>query len=183
MIKHLPGGENFEKRVPDGDNRERLVCGECGWVNYVNPKIVVGAVCRLDDRVLLCRRAIEPRKGYWTIPAGFMEERETSADGAAREAMEEANAQLIMGPLLAVYNIPRISQVQLIYKAEMASPEVSPGEESLEVRFFTFDEIPWDELAFPSVHWALTQVRDVWDSDAFSTFSNPPGETGGMTPA
>lgn len=182
MIKHLPGGHNFSERVPEGDNRERQVCGECGWVNYVNPRIVVGAVCRLGDKVLLCRRAIEPRKGYWTIPAGFMEERETTADGAAREAMEEANAQLHMGALLAVYNIPRISQVQMIYKAEMASPDVSPGPESLEVGYFSYDDIPWDELAFPSVTWALNQAREVWDRDVFPTFTNPAGETGAMTP-
>lgn len=181
-MKHLPGGENFVEKVPPGDDRERMVCGECGWVNYVNPKIVVGAVCRLDDKILLCRRAIEPRKGYWTIPAGFMEERETSAEGAAREAREEANARLLMGPLLAVYNIPRISQVQLIYKAEMETPDVAAGPESLEVAFFAFDEIPWDELAFPSVHWALNQMREVWDREDFPTFTNPPGETGRMTP-
>lgn len=182
MTSHLPGSENFSVQVPPGDNRERLVCGDCGWVNYVNPKIVVGAVCRLDQKILLCKRAIEPRKGYWTIPAGFMEEREGTAQGAAREAMEEANAHLKMGPLLAVYNIPRISQVQLIYKAEMTSPEVSAGDESLEVGFFDWDEIPWDELAFPSVTWALHQAREVWDTDSFATFTNPPGETGGMTP-
>lgn len=181
-MKHLPGGENFVEKVPPGDDRERMVCGECGWVNYVNPKIVVGAVCRLDDKILLCRRAIEPRKGYWTIPAGFMEERETSAEGAAREAREEANARLLMGPLLAVYNIPRISQVQLIYKAEMETPDVAAGPESLEVAFFAFDDIPWDELAFPSVHWALNQMREVWDREDFPTFTNPPGETGRMTP-
>jgi ADP-ribose pyrophosphatase YjhB (NUDIX family) len=183
MSKHLPGAENFEQRIPPGDNRERMVCGECGWVNYVNPKIVVGAVCRLDQKILLCRRAIEPRKGYWTIPAGFMEERESTSDGAAREALEEANAHLKMGPLLAVYNIPRISQVQMIYKAEMASPDVHAGEESLEVAYFDWDDIPWDELAFPSVTWALNQAREVWDIDVFPTFTNPPGETGAMTPA
>lgn len=182
MSKYLPGAENFEQRVPPGDNRERMVCGECGWVNYVNPKIVVGAVCRLEEKILLCRRAIEPRKGYWTIPAGFMEERESTADGAAREAFEEANAELVMGPMLAVYNIPRISQVQIIYKAVMASPEISPGPESLEVGYFDWDEIPWDELAFPSVTWALQQAREVWDLDTFPTFVNPPGETGAMTP-
>jgi len=182
MSKHLPGASNFDVRVPEGDNRERMVCGECGWVNYVNPKIVVGAVCRLEEKILLCRRAIEPRRGFWTIPAGFMEERESTMEGAAREAMEEANAQLLMGPILAVYNIPRISQVQIIYKAEMASPDVSPGPESLEVGYFSWDEIPWDELAFPSVTWALQQVREVWDEESFPTFTNPPGETGRMTP-
>ncbi|ANK83301.1 NUDIX hydrolase [Minwuia thermotolerans] len=181
-MRHLPGGENFSQQVPAGDDRERMVCDECGWVHYVNPKIVVGAVCRHGDKVLLCRRAIEPRRGFWTIPAGFMEERETSAEGAAREAWEEAGVELRMGPLLAVYNIPRISQVQLIYKAELAAPGFEAGPESLEVALFDFDEIPWDELAFPSVRWALDQVREVWDRDDFATFGNPPGETGRMTP-
>lgn len=181
-MRHLPGAENFSQRVPPGDDRERMVCDECGWVNYINPKIVVGAVCRHGEKVLLCRRAIEPRKGFWTIPAGFMEERETSEQGAAREAWEEATAELRMGPLLAVYNIPRISQVQLIYKAELISPNVAAGPESLEVGFFGFDEIPWDDLAFPSVHWALNQVREVWDQEVFPAFTNPAGETGRMTP-
>lgn len=179
---HLPGADQFSAQVPDGDNRERMVCGDCGWVHYVNPKIVVGAVCRLDERILLCRRAIEPRHGFWTIPAGFMEERESSEQGAAREAMEEAHADIRIGNLLAVYNIPRISQVQLIYCAEMNVPEVKPGPESLEVRYFTWDEIPWDELAFPSVTWALQQYRQVWDAQNFAAFTNPPGETGGSTP-
>lgn len=180
---HLPGADQFSTRVPEGDNRERMVCGDCGWVHYVNPKIVVGAVCRLDDRILLCRRAIEPRHGFWTIPAGFMEERESSEQGAAREAMEEAHADIRIGSLLAVYNIPRISQVQLIYCAEMNVPEVKPGPESLEVRYFAWDEIPWDELAFPSITWALQQYRQVWNSPSFAAFTNPPGETGASTPA
>lgn len=178
---HLPGAEKFSRTIPEGDDRERLVCQDCGWVHYVNPKVVVGAVCRLDDRILLCRRAIEPRRGFWTIPAGFLEERETSAEGAAREAREEANADIEIGSLLAVYDIPRISQVQLIFCAEMRSPEIRAGQESLEVRYFVWDEIPWEELAFPSVRWALMQFREVWDRPNFPTFGNPPGETGAMT--
>ena len=178
ISSHLPGAANFSRTVPEGDNRERMVCGDCGWVHYVNPKIVVGAVVRHQDRFLLCRRAIEPRHGFWTFPAGFMEERETSEQGAAREAMEEANADIRVGKLLAVYNIPRISQVQLIYCAEMASPEVSPGPESLEVRFFTWDEIPWDDLAFPSVTWALNQYRQIAGRTDYPVFTNPPDAAG-----
>lgn len=168
----------FSKRVPEGDTQERHVCDDCGWIHYVNPKVVVGAVIAQDDGILLCRRAIEPRKGFWTIPAGYMEERETSEAGARREAMEEACADIRINALLAVYNIPRISQVQLIYRATLAGPAYSAGPESLEVRLFRWDEIPWDELAFPSVHWALRHHRSVIGRDSFPTFTNPPGELG-----
>jgi ADP-ribose pyrophosphatase YjhB (NUDIX family) len=173
-----PKNFRFSKHVPEGDNRERQVCGDCGWIHYVNPKIVVGAVITQDDRVLLCRRAIEPRRGFWTIPAGYMEERETSEAGAMREAQEEACAEIKIDALLAVYNIPRISQVQLIYRATLANPDYSAGPESLEVKLFGWDEIPWDDLAFPSVHWALNHHRGVIDRDSFPAFSNPPGEFG-----
>ena len=134
------------KLVPEGDERERLVCTDCGFINYINPKIVVGAVVTWEDKFLLCKRAIEPRIGYWTLPAGFMEEGESTQDGAAREAWEEANARIEIGPLLGVYNIPRISQVQMIYRARLLSPDVSPGIESEDVGLFTWDEIPWDEF-------------------------------------
>ncbi len=130
----------------------------------------------------MCRRAIEPRHGFWTLPAGFMEEKETSEEGAAREAMEEANAHIRVRDLLAVYNIPRISQVQLMYRAELLSEAVSAGPESLEVALFTWDEIPWDELAFPSVYWALHQFRSVVDEERIVPFGNPPGETGDQRP-
>jgi ADP-ribose pyrophosphatase YjhB (NUDIX family) len=173
-----PKNFRFSRQVPEGDNRERQVCGDCGWIHYVNPKIVVGAVITHGDQILLCRRAIEPRHGFWTIPAGYMEERETSEAGAMREAQEEACAEIRINALLAVYNIPRISQVQLIYRATLASPDYSAGPESLEVKLFGLDEIPWDDLAFPSVHWALNQYRSVIGRDSFPAFSNPPGELG-----
>jgi ADP-ribose pyrophosphatase YjhB (NUDIX family) len=173
-----PGNYRFSRQVPEGDTRERHVCGDCGWIHYVNPKIVVGAVVTQGEQILLCRRAIEPRQGFWTIPAGYMEERETSEAGAMREAKEEACADIRIDALLAVYNIPRISQVQLIYRATLASPDYSAGPESLEVRLFTWDDIPWGELAFPSVHWALQQHRSVIGRDGFPAFSNPPGELG-----
>ncbi|MEQ9519180.1 MAG: NUDIX hydrolase [Parvibaculum sp.] len=172
----------FTHRVPDGDSLPRAVCDTCGFVNYVNPKIVVGSVVTYEDRFLLCRRAIEPRRGFWTLPAGFMEEKETSEAGAAREAMEEANAEIEIRDLLAVYNIPRISQVQLMYRARLLNPNVSAGVESLEVAFFTWDEIPWNELAFPSVYWALNQFRSVMNEERIVPFGNPVSDMGNDLP-
>jgi ADP-ribose pyrophosphatase YjhB (NUDIX family) len=166
------------RAVPDGDDRERLVCPDCGFVQYDNPKIVVGAVVTSGDRVLLCRRAIPPRKGFWTLPAGYLELNESALDGARREAWEEARATIAIDALLAVYNIPRISQVQLIWRARLASETFEPGPESLEVKLFGWDELPWDALAFPSVRWALGHARDVGDAAIFATRGNPPGETG-----
>ena len=155
--------------VPDGDNRERLVCPDCGFVNYENPKIVVGAVCTWDGRLLLCRRAIEPRRGFWTIPAGYLE---------AREAAEEACARIVIDGLLGVYTIPRISQVQLIYRAELADGDFEAGEETLELDLFDWDDVPWDELAFPSVRWALNHWREIAGEKSWAPFSNPDGEDG-----
>jgi ADP-ribose pyrophosphatase YjhB (NUDIX family) len=146
-------------KIPEGDNRERKVCAECGFIAYENPKVVVGAVCRWEERILLCRRAIEPRAGFWTLPAGYLELNEATPEGAAREAWEEARAQIAIEGLLAVYDIPRLSQVQLIYRAALVSPDIAPGPESLDVRLFAWDEIPWQEIAFPSVVWALEQYR------------------------
>lgn len=147
--------------IPEGDNRERMICAECGYVLYDNPKIVVGSVPRWGDRLLLCRRAIHPRKGYWTLPAGYLELNESTSAGAEREAWEEAFARIRIEGLLAIYDIPRISQVQLIYRALLLDPDVAPGPESLEVGLFGWNEIPWEELAFPSVRWALAQEREV----------------------
>lgn len=167
-------------KTPPGDDRERLVCEDCGFVHYDNPKIVVGSVATWDGRILLCRRAIAPRIGYWTLPAGYMELNETTADGAAREAWEEARARLTIGDLFAVYNIPRISQVQMFYRARLLTPEIEPGPESTEVGLFAWDEIPWEELAFPSVHWALGHWRSIDGAGPVPVFGNPPGETGNM---
>ncbi|MPY71808.1 MAG: NUDIX domain-containing protein [Alphaproteobacteria bacterium] len=166
------------RQVPDGDNMVRLVCPDCGFVQYDNPKIVVGAVATWEGRILLCRRAIDPRSGYWTLPAGYLELNETAPEGAAREAWEEARARLDISALLAVYNIPRISQVQLIYRAVLVSADVSAGPESAAVGLFDWDGIPWDELAFPSVRWALHHWREVQDEPVFAPRGNPPGEVG-----
>lgn len=176
-----PLSPSLIKTVPDGDTHERNVCEHCGFVNYQNPKIVVGSVVRHEGKFLLCRRAIEPRKGYWTIPAGYMELLETPEDGARREAYEEANARLELGELLAVYTVPRLSQVQLIYRATLTDGKFSAGEESLDVGLFEFDDIPWDEIAFPTVHWALNHERSVELGEAAAPFKNPDGETGNLS--
>lgn len=144
-----------EYRIPENDDRERLVCPECDFICYENPKIVVGAVCSWEDKILLCKRAIEPRIGFWTLPAGYMELNETPDQGAARESWEEARAKIEIDALLGVFNVPQISQVQLIYRARLLSPDVSAGPESQEVGLYLWDDIPWDEIAFPTVHWAL----------------------------
>ena len=175
-----PQKGNFKRAIPEGDDRERLVCVDCGFINYENPKIVVGSVVHEDGKILLCRRAINPRKGYWTLPAGFMEQNETAMEGAMREAFEEATAKIEIEALLAVYSIPRLSQVQLIYRAHLSSPGIAPGPESEEVGFFAFDEIPWTELAFPSVHWALGHHRAVAGETHFPPFVNPHGEVGDL---
>jgi ADP-ribose pyrophosphatase YjhB (NUDIX family) len=164
--------------IPEGDSLPRLVCTDCGFIHYENPKVVVGSVVVHGDRFLLCRRAIQPRLGFWTLPAGFLELGETALDGAKREALEEACATIEIDAMLALYSIPRISQVQVMYRARLATPEFAAGPESKEVRLFTWDEIPWSELAFPSVHWALHHYREVASLTDFAPRTNPPGELG-----
>ena len=173
---------DFSRHVPDGDTHERDVCTRCGFVHYVNPKIVTGSIVRHEGRILLCRRAIEPRIGFWTLPAGFMEVGETAEQAAMREAREEANAAIVIDRLLAVYTIPRIAQVQIMYLAHLVDANISAGPESLEVMMASWDEIPWDDLAFPSVRWALDQFRGIECSADFAPFTNPPGEFGDPKP-
>jgi len=175
--------KSFEKTIPEGDNRERLVCRDCGFINYQNPKVVVGSVVTFEDRLLMCRRSIEPRRGFWTLPAGFLEEHETVEDGAAREAREEACADIVIEKLLAVYSITHISQIQIMFKARLDEPKFDVGEESLEVELVDWADIPWDELAFPSVDWALNQYLSVRDKPDFTPFSNPVLEPGKWTMA
>lgn len=167
-------GQNFIMKVPEGDDRQRRVCGDCGFVDYVNPKIVAGSVVTKGDKILLCKRAIEPRKGFWTLPAGFMEEGESVEEAAQREAREEAMATIEIEHLLAVYSVPRISQVQVMYKATLVS-DIGVGPESEEVGLFDWSEIPWRNLAFPTVVWALTHYSQVRHQSVFAPFSNPPG--------
>jgi len=147
------------RQVPEGDDRERLVCLDCGFIDYRNPKIITGAVCTWQDTVLLCKRAIEPRLGWWTIPAGFMEERETMAEGAAREVWEEARAEIEIISVIGFYQVPRISQIYIIHAAAMTSAAHAPGPESEETALVKWSDIPWDDLAFPSVRWGLEQSR------------------------
>jgi ADP-ribose pyrophosphatase YjhB (NUDIX family) len=168
------------REVPAGDNRARLVCRDCGFVSYSNPKLVTGsvAVWPATGAILLCRRAIEPQTGCWTLPAGYLELGETTEQGAIREAAEEARAAIEIDRLLAIYNVPRISQVQTIYRARLISPGVAVGEETLEVGLFDRDDIPWAEIAFPTVRWALRHYLATRDSERFAPFGNPAGETG-----
>jgi ADP-ribose pyrophosphatase YjhB (NUDIX family) len=168
-----PPGPHFHRCVPEGDTAERYVCGRCGHIHYSNPKIVVGSVVVHDGLILLCRRAIEPRKGLWTLPAGYLEEHESPEGGARREAREEACAEILIDALLAVYTVAHISQVQLMYRASLAGPEFAAGSESLEVKLFAWNEIPWDELAFPSVKWALRNYRETKHLSVFAPFGNP----------
>ncbi len=165
-------------QVPEGDNRERLTCPDCGFINYENPKIVVGAVCTWEGKLLLCRRAIEPRRGFWTIPAGYMELNETAEAGAAREAKEEACADIDIDGLIGVYTIPRISQVQLIYRAVLRGGYFAAGDETEELDLFDWDKIPWEDLAFPSVNWSLRHWHEIAEAKVWAPFSNPPGQDG-----
>jgi ADP-ribose pyrophosphatase YjhB (NUDIX family) len=156
----------FTISTPVGDDRPRRICDACGFIDYVNPRIVAGAVSVRRDTILLCRRAIEPRRGFWTLPAGYMEEGESVEQAVRREAWEEARADLRLEAMLGLYSIPRISQVQIMYRAELLN-DPAPGPESLEVGLFAWGDIPWTELAFPSVHWALEDYARTRDLEAF----------------
>ncbi len=155
-IRHCKAcGASATYRVPDADNRERAVCDGCGAIHYENPLNVVGTLPVSGDRVLLCRRAIEPRHGLWTLPAGFMELGESTADGALRETVEEAGAKVELEGLYALFNVVRVGQVHFFYRARMTSDALDPGPESLEARLFREDEIPWDEIAFRTTRRTL----------------------------
>jgi ADP-ribose pyrophosphatase YjhB (NUDIX family) len=142
-------------KVPAGDSLPRHVCDTCGTIHYSNPRMVVGCIAEWEDRILLCRRAIEPRYGLWTVPAGFMENGETTGQGAARETLEEANARVEIGPLYALYNIPHINQVYILFRARLLDLDFSAGAETLEARLFREQDIPWDALAFATVRNTL----------------------------
>lgn len=178
----MSASQNFIRRIPEGEDRERLTCADCGFIAYENPKIVTGSVVSVDGRVLLCRRAINPRAGFWTIPAGYMELGETVEEAAKREAREEANAELSLDGVLAIYSIARIGQVQILFRAKLAQPGFSPGAESLEVKLFEWDHIPWNELAFPSVHWVLKAWRDAGEGPLGAPRMNPPEDLRGIRP-
>ena len=144
-------GASVTLKVPVDDNRQRHVCDACETIHYINPKVIVGCLPTVGDKILLCKRAIEPRYGKWTLPAGFMENGETSADGAARETLEEAAAKAVGLVLYRIFDVPHISQVYLFYRCGIENDEFGVGPESLESALFSEEEIPWDELAFPTV--------------------------------
>ncbi|MEE9343580.1 MAG: NUDIX hydrolase [Gammaproteobacteria bacterium] len=150
-------GSSVSLKMPDGDNRERFVCIDCETIHYQNPKIVAGCIPEWDGKVLLCRRAIEPRHGFWTLPAGFMENGESTEDAAMRETWEEAQARINLLGLYSLFSIPSISQVYMLFRGEIIDGEFSPGIESLECKLFSESEIPWDQLAFKVVHETLKQ--------------------------
>ncbi|MBV1905228.1 MAG: NUDIX hydrolase [Pseudomonadales bacterium] len=155
-MKFCPScGNTVTHRVPKGDNRNRYICDNCDEIHYQNPRIITGTLPLHEDRVLLCRRAIAPRKNFWTLPAGFLENGETSEQGAIRETMEEAKAEVNVHSLYTLYNLPHISQIYMFYRAELKDLNFSPGIESLEVRLFSESEIPWTELAFPVINNTL----------------------------
>jgi ADP-ribose pyrophosphatase YjhB (NUDIX family) len=145
--------------IPEGDNRPRYVCSHCDAIHYLNPKLVVGSIPVWEQdgqlKVLLCKRAIEPRYGYWTLPAGFMENAETTAEAAIRETEEEAGAHIEIGELFTLLNVAHVHQVHLFYLARLVDLDFAPGVESLEVELFAEDEIPWDDLAFPTIRTTL----------------------------
>lgn len=156
-------------RIPPGDNRPRDLCEACGAIHYQNPRMVVGTLPVWQDKVLLCLRAIEPRRHTWTLPAGFMELAETVWQGAERETREEAGARVRLNGLYTVIDIPQVDQVHLYFLADVLGPELDPGPESFEARFFALDEIPWENLSFRSVSATLKHFIADRESGAFGT--------------
>ena len=162
-------GQGIEIAVPDGDNRERHVCHGCGKIQYQNPKIVTGCVPIWEDRILLCRRAIEPRLGLWTVPAGFMENNETLSEGAIRETLEEACAPVSDIRLYGIYSLPRISQVYVMFLGNLLREDgFDVGAETLETRLFRREEIPWDEMAFRVVEVTLKRYLGEREHDGYT---------------
>ena len=148
-------GNPVTLRVPEGDNLPRYICDACQTIHYQNPNIVTGSIPVLGDKILLCRRAIEPRYGLWTLPAGFMENAETLEQAAMRESMEEARANVHLDQLYTVFSLPHVNQVYVMFRATLLDENFSAGPESLEVRLFSEDEIPWHELSFKTIYHTL----------------------------
>jgi ADP-ribose pyrophosphatase YjhB (NUDIX family) len=148
-------GAAVVRRVPPGDTLPRWVCDECGVVHYRNPLMVVGTIPEQEGKILLCRRAIEPRYGYWTLPAGFLENDETTGQGAQRETMEEAGARIELGEVFTLISVPRVNQVHLFYRARLLDLDFKPGEETLEVALYEESQLPWKDLAFRTVELTL----------------------------
>ncbi len=154
-------GSQVRIGIPPGDNRPRHICDHCNTVHYHNPKVVAGCIARWEDKVLMCRRAIEPRYGYWTVPAGFMENEETLQEAAARETQEEAEATVEVGDLFAIIDVVRARQVHMMFRTRMIGAAYDAGAENLETVLIDPDDIPWDDIAFPSVRFAL----EMWLED------------------
>ncbi|MFT2111539.1 NUDIX hydrolase [Marinomonas sp. 2405UD68-3] len=144
-------GNQVECKIPPGDNRDRAVCPTCDHIDYDNPNVITGTLPIFDNKILLCKRSIEPRLGYWTLPAGFMENQETTKEGALRETLEETGSHAICGPAFSMINIPHINQIHLFYLATLTKADFHPTEESSDVALFEYDQIPWDDIAFSSV--------------------------------
>jgi ADP-ribose pyrophosphatase YjhB (NUDIX family) len=157
-------GQPVTQRVPEGDHLPRFVCTSCDTIHYENPRIIAGCVIEVAGKILLCKRAIEPRHGYWTTPAGFMENGESVQHAAAREAMEEALADVKIGSLLAIVNVLRAHQVHIMFRATLVDPSAQPlfgaGPESLESQLYAEEDIPWSDLAFLSVEFALRRYLE-----------------------
>lgn len=149
-------GADVVLTIPEGDNRPRFFCQSCQTIHYQNPKMVVGCIAEWQDKILLCRRAIEPRYGLWTLPAGFMENGETTEQGAVRETLEEANARVSILQLYSLFDLPHISQVYLLFRSQLLDLDFSAGTESLEVALFTRQQIPWDKIAFQVIKETLS---------------------------
>jgi len=148
-------GAEIIVKIPASDNRPRHVCSSCGKIHYQNPRIVSGCIPVWESQILLCKRAIEPRYGFWTLPAGFMELGETTPEAALRETLEEANARVELQGLYAVMNLPHVDQVYMMFRSRLLDTDFSPGEESLELRLYSEEDIPWDSLAFSSIRHTL----------------------------
>jgi ADP-ribose pyrophosphatase YjhB (NUDIX family) len=172
-------GHPITRRVPEGDSRVRDCCDQCGAVHYVNPRPVVGTIPVWDDQILLCRRAIEPRLGFWTLPAGFMEVGETTVEGARRETTEEACARVELGPLFTMIDVPSVEQLHIFYRARLLDLQFSAGAETLEVRLFSEADIPWDRIAFRTV---TTTLRLFFQDRALGAFSTHTAEIIGASP-
>lgn len=166
-------GAKVAVRIPPGDTLPRHVCDHCGSIHYRNPRLVVGALPVWQDKVLMCRRAIEPRRGFWTLPAGFMENGETVAEAAMRETREEANANIVLGDMFSLISVPQFSQVHVIYRAALIDLDFAAGEETLEIRLFREEDVPWDEIAFRTV--AMT-LRHYFNDRRSGVFHFHPGD-------
>lgn len=167
------GKQSLKKLKPKNDTHERIVCESCNDILYTNPKVVVGSVCTFQNKILLCKRAIDPQKGLWTLPAGYLEINESVEEGAIREAYEEAYANIQIVNLLAVYSLRHISQIQIIFEAKLINEDVKPGIESLDVDLFEWSDIPWNYLAFESVKWSLDNFNQRQNLNTFKVFNNP----------